>query len=267
MHALSAIDLEIERGTIHGLVGENGAGKSTLGKIVAGVHRPDEGELWVDGRRVTYSSPRDALRDGLTIITQEPTLVPHRSVLENVFLGLESSSVGVVDRPAMRRRYSELVEQATIELPPNVHAGSLRVADQQKVEILRAIAREARLVVMDEPTSALTTDESSRLFDVVRRLGERGTTIIYVSHLLAEVLSLVDTVTVLRDGKLVRTAKFTMGTNYQLVDTGIGKQNNLATGRVVVPVQILGDQDGTWDRNAYKTDAFFGNPLTGFVAP
>ena len=92
VHALRAVDLEIERGAIHGLVGENGAGKSTLAKIVSGVHRPDDGELWVDGRRVSYSSPRDALRDGLTIITQEPTLVPHRSVLENVFLGLESST-------------------------------------------------------------------------------------------------------------------------------------------------------------------------------
>jgi len=228
VHALSAIDLEIERGTIHGLVGENGAGKSTLGKIVAGVHRPDEGGLWVDGRRVTYNSPRDALRDGLTIITQEPTLVPHRSVLENVFLGLESSWAGVVDRRAMRRRYSELVEQATIELPPNVHAGSLRVADQQKVEILRAIAREARLVVMDEPTSALTTDESSRLFDVVRRLGARGTTIIDVSHLLAEVLSLVDTVTVLRDGKLVRTSPAAEESPERLVSAMLGRSMELA---------------------------------------
>jgi ABC-type sugar transport system ATPase subunit len=228
VHALSAINLEIERGTIHGLVGENGAGKSTLGKIVAGVHRPDEGALWVDGRRVTYNSPRDALRDGLTIITQEPTLVPHRSVLENVFLGLESSSAGVVDTRAMRRRYSKLVEQASIELPPNVHAGSLRVADQQKVEILRAIAREARLVVMDEPTSALTTDESSRLFDVVRRLGERGTTIIYVSHLLEEVLSLVDTVTVLRDGKLVRTAPAAEESPERLVSAMLGRSMELA---------------------------------------
>ena len=117
MHALRDVDLEVERGAIHGLVGENGAGKSTLGKIVAGVHRPDDGELWVDGGRVSYSSPRDALRDGMTIITQEPTLVPHRSVLENVFLGLESSTAGVVERRALRRRYAELVERAGIELP------------------------------------------------------------------------------------------------------------------------------------------------------
>jgi ribose transport system ATP-binding protein len=227
VQALSGIDLQIERGTIHALVGENGAGKSTLGKIVAGVHRPDEGQLWVDGRRVTYNSPRDALRDGLTIITQEPTLVPHRSVLENVFLGLESSSAGVVDRRKLRRRYADLVEQADIQLPANAHTASLRVADQQKVEILRAIAREARLVVMDEPTSALTTDESSRLFDVVRRLRERGTTIIYVSHLLEEVLALVDTVTVLRDGKLVRTAPAAEESPELLVTAMLGRSMEL----------------------------------------
>jgi ABC-type sugar transport system ATPase subunit len=227
VHALRAVDLEIERGTIHGLVGENGAGKSTLGKIVAGVQRPDDGELWVDGRRVSYSSPRDALHDGLTIITQEPTLVPHRSVLENVFLGLESSTAGVVERRKLRRRYDELVERAAIELPANAHAGSLRVADQQKVEILRAIARNARLVVMDEPTSALTTNESARLFEVVRRLRERGTTIIYVSHLLEEVLALVDTVTVLRDGKVVRTGAAAEESPERLVSAMLGRSMEL----------------------------------------
>jgi ribose transport system ATP-binding protein len=227
VHALRAVDLEVERGAIHGLVGENGAGKSTLGKIVAGVHRPDDGELWVDGRRVSYSSPRDALRDGLTIITQEPTLVPHRSVLENVFLGLESSTAGVVERRKLRRRYAALVERAEIELPASAHAGSLRVADQQKVEILRAIARDAHLVVMDEPTSALTTDESARLFEVVRRLRERGTTIIYVSHLLEEVLALVDTVTVLRDGKVVRTAPAADESPERLVSAMLGRSMEL----------------------------------------
>jgi ABC-type sugar transport system ATPase subunit len=227
VHALRAVDLEIERGTIHGLVGENGAGKSTLGKIVAGVHRPDDGELWVDGRHVSYSSPRDALRDGLTIITQEPTLVPHRSVLENVFLGLESSTAGVVERRTLRRRYDELVERAALRLPANAQAGSLRVADQQKVEILRAIARDARLVVMDEPTSALTTDESARLFEVVRRLREGGTTIIYVSHLLEEVLALVDTVTVLRDGKVVRTGAAAEESPERLVSAMLGRSMEL----------------------------------------
>ena len=163
--ALDGVELEIGHGSIHALVGENGAGKSTLGKILAGVHRPDDGELWVDGRRVDYRSPRAALADGLTIIAQEPTLVPHRSVQENVYLGVEGGTAGVVDSRRTARRFAALVKESGIELPARRLARTLPVADQQKVEILRAMAREARLIIMDEPTSALTADESERLFE------------------------------------------------------------------------------------------------------
>lgn len=235
VHALREIDLQVERGSIHGLVGENGAGKSTLGKIVTGVHRPDGGKLWVDGRRADYHSPRDALADGVTMIAQEPTLVPHRSVLENVFLGSESRRAGVLDERSMRSRYAQLVEEAQLELPPNALARTLRVADQQKVEVLRAIARRASLIVMDEPTSALTTDEAERLLDVVRRLRQRGATIIYVSHLLDEVLALVDTVTVLRDGRLVRTAPAAEETPERLVSAMLGRSLELAFPDKVYP--------------------------------
>jgi ABC-type sugar transport system ATPase subunit len=185
--ALDGIDLAIERGSIHGLVGENGAGKSTLGKIVAGVFRADEGELLVDGSRASYASPRDALSDGVTLIAQEPTLVPRRPVLENVFLGIEEGRAGVVDGQALRRRWKQLVDDVGFDLPADAAAGSLRVADQQKVEVMRAVARDAQLIVMDEPTAALTSDEGERLFETVRRLRDRGTTIIYVSHSLPEV--------------------------------------------------------------------------------
>lgn len=233
--ALKDIDLEIERGLIHGLVGENGAGKSTLGKIVAGAHRPDEGELWVDGRRVVYHSPRDALREGITIIAQEPTLVPHRSVLENVFLGIESAAAGVVDVRAMRRRFSSLAEQAQIDLPPKLPARTLRVADQQRVEVLRALARRARLIVMDEPTSALTTDEAERLFELVRRLRAQGTTIVYVSHFLEDVLRLVDRVTVLRDGRVVRTSPAAEETPERLVQAMLGRSMELTFPEKIFP--------------------------------
>jgi simple sugar transport system ATP-binding protein/ribose transport system ATP-binding protein len=235
VQALRGVDLEIAPATIHALVGENGAGKSTLGKIVAGVYRPDEGELFIEGRPVSYAAPRDALHDGVTIIAQEPTLVPRRSVLENVLLGIESSRVGLADAKAMRRRYAELVERAQIDLPPDVPAGSLRVADQQKMEILRAIARNARLIVMDEPTSALTADEAAKLFDVVRRLQEHGTTVVYVSHLLEEVLSLVDVVTVLRDGLIVRTARAADETPATLVSAMLGRSMELAFPDKVYP--------------------------------
>ncbi len=228
VQALRGVELEIERGAIHALVGENGAGKSTLGKILAGVHKPDEGELWVNGRRVAYRSPRDALRDGITIITQEPTVVPHRSVQENVFLGVERGAAGVLDERRTARRFAALVEETGIELPGRRLARTLRVADQQKVEILRAIARDAKLFVMDEPTSALTTDEAERLFEVIRRLRDRGATVVYVSHFLPEVLRLADAVTVLRDGRLVRTAPTKDETPQRLVTAMLGRSLDLA---------------------------------------
>ena len=204
VQALADVSVTIERGQIHGLVGENGAGKSTLGKIIAGAFTPDEGELRVAGRTVSYRAPRAALADGLTLIAQEISLVPARSVIENVYLGREASTLGWVDRRELRRRFAELNGRAGFDLPADAPAGTLRLADQQKVEILRALARGAELIVMDEPSAALTADEGARLFEIVRGLKRQGTTIVYVSHFLDEVLSLVDTVTVLKDGKLVR---------------------------------------------------------------
>jgi ribose transport system ATP-binding protein len=181
----------------------------------------------VGGQSVVYRSPRDALVDGITIIAQEPTLVPHRSVLENVFLGVESSVAGVVDDRRTARRFARLVAETGIELPPRRLARSLRVADQQKAEILRAIVRNARLIVMDEPTSALTLDESERLFEVIRRLQELGTTIIYVSHFLPEVLEIADTVTVLRDGWVVRTGPAAEESPQKLVSAMLGRSVEL----------------------------------------
>jgi simple sugar transport system ATP-binding protein/ribose transport system ATP-binding protein len=223
VRALTDVELEIAKGSIHALVGENGAGKSTLGKIIAGIHRPDDGELVVDGESASYHSARDALGDGITMIAQEPTLVPHRSVRENVFLGIEHGKGGVVSERTLARRYDELVEQTGIDLPARRPARTLRVADQQKAEILRAIARNVSLIVMDEPTSALTRDESRRLFELIRRLKESGTTIVYVSHLLDEVLALSDTVTVLRDGQVVRTSPAAEETPPQLVAAMLGR--------------------------------------------
>jgi ABC-type sugar transport system ATPase subunit len=225
--ALDGIELEIEHRSIHALVGENGAGKSTLAKILSGVHRADDGEVWVEGRRVDYRSPRDALADGITIIAQEPTLVPHRSVQENVYLGVEGGRAGIVDDRRTSRRFAALVRESGIELAPRRLARTLRVADQQKVEVLRAIARDAKLFVMDEPTSALTTDESDRLFEVIKRLRDRGATVVYVSHFLPEVLALADTVTVLRDGRLVRTSPTADETPDKLVSAMLGRPLDL----------------------------------------
>lgn len=222
-HALRAVDLDVAVGAIHGLVGENGAGKSTLGKIITGVHTQDEGTLTVDGRQVTYRAPREALRDGLAIIAQELSLVPQLTVVENVLLGQEPRRAGVLSAAALRRRFDERLAGMRFDLPLDQPVGSLRVADQQKVEIMRAVARQAKLIVMDEPTAALTPDERERLFETMRHLRSEGTTIVFVSHALHDVLDLCDTVTILRDGQLVQTAPAAEETVESLVKAMIGR--------------------------------------------
>jgi rhamnose transport system ATP-binding protein len=227
VQALDGINLAIERGTVHALVGENGAGKSTLGRIIAGAHSPDAGSMNIEGEPVRFGSPRDALAQGVTMIAQELTLVPRRSVVENVFLGKEDARLGVVVNAPMRLRFSKLCERAGFDLPGEAPVGTLRIADQQKVEILRALARDAKLVVMDEPTAALTFDESERLLNIVRGLRASGTTIVYVSHFLPEVLSIADTVTVLRDGRLVHTRPAENETPESIVTAMLGRSMSM----------------------------------------
>jgi ABC-type sugar transport system ATPase subunit len=227
VQALADVSVTIMAGSIHGLVGENGAGKSTLAKVIGGVHRPDDGELLVDGRHVTFHAPRDALADGIATIAQEIALVPARTVLENVMLGIESSSAGVVRSREVRRRFDELNARTGFNLDPLALVRSLRTAEQQKVEIMRAIARDARLLLMDEPTAALTRDETERLLDTVRSLAAGGTAIVLVSHYLEEVLSVCDTVTAMRNGRLIRTAPASQETPETLVAAMIGRELSL----------------------------------------
>jgi ABC-type sugar transport system ATPase subunit len=206
VQALADLDLRIEAGTVHALVGENGAGKSTLGKIIGGVIRPDAGVIRVNGEEVRFHHPRDALQHGITVIAQEIALVPERSIIENVFLGMEPRRASLIRASDLRRRFDELARKAQFDLHPDTIVGRLPLAEQQKVEILRGLARQASLIVFDEPTAALSPPEVATLFSSIRRLRESGTTIVYVSHFLREVLALADTVTVLKDGRLVRTS-------------------------------------------------------------
>ncbi len=226
--ALAEVSVSVERRSVHGLVGENGAGKSTLAKIVAGVHRPDAGRILIDGNEHTFRSPRHALAAGVAIISQEPIVVPTRSVLANVFLGIENACGGVVSIRSLRERFARLCAETGLELPGDAPAGALRVADQQKIEILRAVARRARVIIMDEPTSALSRKEAARLFAIVRQLCAAGSTVMYVSHFLKEVLALADDVTILRDGRVVRTAKARAETPETLVEAILGRPMELA---------------------------------------
>jgi ABC-type sugar transport system ATPase subunit len=228
VQALENVSLTLRAGEVHGLVGENGAGKSTLTKIIGGVYQPDVGELLVDRRPVRFGAPRDALAAGIATIAQELALVPDLSVRENVFLGVEPRRFGVVQRDELRQRFAELDARTGFGVPGDALVGDLRIADRQKVEILRALARDARLILMDEPTASLTADETDRLLAIVRRLAAEGTAIVLVSHFLDEVLAVSDEVTVMRDGHLVRTAPASQETTETLVAAMIGRRLELA---------------------------------------
>ncbi|MEW6081953.1 MAG: sugar ABC transporter ATP-binding protein [Bacillota bacterium] len=222
IEALADLNLTIQKGCIHGLVGENGAGKSTLGKIISGVIPQDEGDLLVNGRQVIYHSPADALRDSIAVISQEVSLVPKRSVIDNVFLGIENRRYGLIDEDKMRLDFDALVERLGFDLEPGVEVSSLGFAEQKVVEIMRAIARNTQILVMDEPTTSLSAEKTGRLLQIVRYLKDTGTTIIYISHFLQEVLNLADSVTILRNGRLIRTALAKEETVNSLVEGMIG---------------------------------------------
>ena len=233
--AVAQTDLMVLRGHVHALVGENGAGKSTLGKILAGIVRPDEGEIRVSGQAVHFGSPRDALHHGITTIAQELSLVPSRSVIENVFLGIEDSIGGVVRRGALRARFNELVRQTGIDMAPDPVVRSLTVAGQQKVEILRAVARRSELVIMDEPTARLSSSDAASLRRLIRTLAASGTTVVLISHFLEEVLEVSDTVTVMRDGRIVRTSPTSAETKASLIEGMIGRSLASAFPAKLVP--------------------------------
>ncbi|WCB92261.1 Fructose import ATP-binding protein FruK [Baekduia alba] len=220
--ALDDVSVEIGRGTIHAIVGENGAGKSTLGKVVSGRVRPQAGTIHVDGRAVAFRTPRDALRAGIATISQEVALAPRLSVLDNVLLGVESARAGVLLGKRAGARFRRLAEVNGLSVDPSSLAGSLRVAEQLKVELLRAFARDAALIVMDEPTAGMDAHDVRSLLATMRTLRDRGTTVVYVSHFLSEVLEVADTITILRNGRLVRTAPAREETHDSLVAGMIG---------------------------------------------
>lgn len=235
--ALDAVDVAIETGTVHAVIGENGAGKSTFGKIVAGVLQPDAGTLEVEGRAVHFGSPRDALDHGITTIAQELSLVPARSVVENIYLGIEGGRLGIVDRRSVARRLDELMKRVDIYVPPTALVRALSPHEQQKVEILRALARDSRLIIMDEPTARLSADETVNLRKTVRALAEDGHTIVFVSHFLDEVLEVADTITIMRDGHIIRTSACGDETYESCIEGMIGRtlESNFPPKRTLPP--------------------------------
>jgi len=204
--ALADGTVEILPGEIHALVGENGAGKSTLVKILAGVHQPDSGSFQVEGRPVAFKSPADSKASGISVIYQEPTLFPDLTVAENIFIGRQPRGrLGLIDRAAMRRDARDLFTTLGVPIDPNRIADGLSIADQQIIEIAKAISLDAKVLVMDEPTAALSGVEVERLFAVARNLKASGAGILFISHRFDEVFDLCDRVTVMRDGAFIAT--------------------------------------------------------------
>ncbi|MDR2159135.1 MAG: sugar ABC transporter ATP-binding protein [Treponema sp.] len=206
--ALKEVSFDVRSGEVHGLCGENGAGKSTIIKVITGAHPPSEGEVFFNGRKMENITPHYSMALGIACIYQELNLVPHMTVAENIYLGremLRQKHTGLLDREAMKKESRRVLQTLGLDIDPGMSVGILGVGKQQMVEIARAVRAEAKLIIMDEPTAALSAHEAHELLGIVRYLREKGVAIIYISHRLDEVKEISDRVTILRDGQSVGT--------------------------------------------------------------
>ena len=223
--ALDNVSVNVERGTIHGLVGENGAGKSTLIKILAGIYQPTAGTITMNGKEEHFATPIQARHTGIAVVHQEIKLAEPLTVAENMFLGnVLTDASGLVDWKGMRKRAQEIVDDLGMDIDVNAQVSSLTVAKKQIVEIMHAINANSQILVMDEPSAVLTDRELEVMFRIVRQLREKGITIIYISHRLDEVFDLCDNVTVLRDGQLIDTLPIGDVTREKLINLMVGRE-------------------------------------------
>ena len=248
VQALCEVDLTVAKGRVHALVGENGAGKSTLMKILAGVYKPDRGSIEIANTRREFAGPQEAIEAGISMIYQELDLAEHLTVAENVFLGHEPAGrlPFTVDRKAMINRTAQLAHRLNFDIDPTSIVKNLSTGDCQIVEVLKALMRNASIIVMDEPTSSLSEKGTQRLFQVVRELREQGISIIYISHRLEEITGLADDITVLRDGRVVQSDSAKKMDIPQIVRYMVGREltelfpgRNVQCGEVSVKVENL----------------------------
>ncbi len=252
--ANDGIDLDLRPGEIHALLGENGAGKTTLMNVLYGLARPDEGEILIGGKPVTITDPSDAIDRGISMVHQHFMLVPVLSVAENIVLGDETMANRVfLDRKEADKRIAALAKRFGFEIDPDARVGNLSVGQQQRVEILKALYREAQILVLDEPTAVLTPQETEEIFALLRRLAHDGRSIIFISHKLYEVLEIADRITVLRRGRVVGTRLPQATSEEDLAELMVGREVQLTVDRgeshpagVMLKVQGLRVRD---DRN------------------
>lgn len=223
--ALENVSLSLEAGKVTALIGENGAGKSTLMKILSGVYQDFDGEILFKGKPVKFASPRDAQNTGIAIIHQELNLVPYLSITENIFLGRELiTQYGTIDKSRMRRKTQDLLDKLKLKVNPEMLVVKLKVGQQQIVEIAKALLTEAELIIMDEPTSAITGSEVDVLFDIIEGLKKENKAIVYVSHKLDELFRIADHYVVLRDGKSVESGEMSGMSQDELIRKMVGRQ-------------------------------------------
>jgi rhamnose transport system ATP-binding protein len=270
--ALGDGSITLQAGEAHALLGENGAGKSTLVKILGGVHHPDAGSLTIDGEPATFNGPADAQAAGVSIIYQEPSLFPDLSVAENIFMSRQPRDQWRrIDRRAMEREARTIFTRLGVHLDPSRPARGLSVADQQIVEIAKALSFNARIFVMDEPTAALTTVEVLRLFEVIKTLRAQGAAVLFISHRLEEVFACCQRVTIMRDGRFVRTAPVEELTIDDIIRSMVGRdldtlfpKTETTPGDVVLEVQDL-NSDGVFHDISFTVRAGEIVALAGLV--
>jgi ABC-type sugar transport system ATPase subunit len=224
VYALQEVNLQLEKGEVHALLGENGAGKSTLIKVLGGIYKADGGQIFVEGEPVNITSVKDAQALGINIVHQEIVLVPHISVAENIFLGREPTTrTGLKDKKKMYEEAEKLVQQLGLNINVRSDVYYLTLAQQQLVEIIKAVSFHSKIIVMDEPTSSLAEREVEYLFEVIRKLKKQGVSIIYISHKLNELFTITDRITVMRDGRYVDTKETKKTSMDQLIKMMVGR--------------------------------------------
>ena len=258
--ALDEVDFSLERGTVHALMGENGAGKSTLMKCLFGIYTPDSGEIYIDGKKVSYKDPKDALDSGVAMVHQELNQVSMRSVAENIMLGRFPNKYGIVDAKKMNQETQDLFDKLGLNFDPKKIIGKYSVAERQLIEIAKAVSYNAKILVLDEPTSSLTESEVNKLFEIINKLRKRGVGIIYISHKMEEILSISDFVTVMRDGKFIDCKPASELSKDEIIKLMVGRKidaSNLKTDEYIKDEVMLEVKNLTGKYKPTVTDISF----------